>query len=148
MQDTEITLLEPSWQQVLQAALSVRELAYAPYSGFQVGAAILGGDGRVFTGCNVENASYGLSLCAERSAAAAAVSSGLRDFRVIALTGKPVKGSLDEPLAPCGACRQFLYTFKPAFDTLTVLMADSCLQRIRIATIEALLPCAFGQELD
>ncbi|MFZ6750630.1 cytidine deaminase [Undibacterium sp. Ren11W] len=90
---------------LLEAALSARQAAYAPYSQFKVGAAVLTKDGKVFRGCNVENASYGLCNCAERTALFSAVASGYRpgDFSSMA-----VVGATDEPIAPCGACRQVM----------------------------------------
>ena len=95
-------------QALIDAALAVRLNAHAPYSHFFVGAAIEGGDGRIFTGCNVENASYGLTLCAERVAVFKAISEGaaVRSFKAIAV-------SADTPVLtpPCGACRQILWEF-------------------------------------
>ena len=88
------------------AALAVRRHAYAPASDFQVGAAVLADDGRVFVGCNVENASYGLTICAERAAVSAAVAAGVRSLQAVA-----VATDLPEPASPCGACRQVLAEF-------------------------------------
>lgn len=89
---------------LVAAAFEARKNAKAPYSGFQVGAALLTNDGRLFGGCNVESASYGLTVCAERTAVFKAISEGQRDFRAIAV----VTGA-DMPTAPCGACRQVLW---------------------------------------
>jgi cytidine deaminase len=94
------------WEPLLAAAWEVREMAYAPYSKFQVGAAVLAADGRVFAGCNVENISYGLTNCAERVAIGAAVAAGARDFLAVA-----VVADTGVPISPCGACRQVLAEF-------------------------------------
>lgn len=91
---------------LVAAARSAMAHAYAPYSQFRVGAAIEAADGRVFSGCNVESASYGLSICAERMALGAAVVAGARELRRVAVTTE-----VDPPAAPCGACRQLLAEF-------------------------------------
>ena len=95
-------------EDVLALAREVRERAYAPYSGFLVGAVLEGEDGSLHVGCNVENASLGLTICAERAALVAALASGTRRFRRLAL----VTGG-DEPIPPCGACRAVLAEFAP-----------------------------------
>ncbi len=121
---------------LLARAREVRANAYAPYSRFPVGAALLAADGRVFTGCNVENASYGLANCAERSAIFKAVSDGVREFVAIAVTGP------DDvtPTAPCGACRQVLHEF----GCREVLVErDGAPERYGF---EDILPHAFGPE--
>jgi cytidine deaminase len=91
---------------LLQAALDARRYAHAPYSHFQVGAAVETADGRIFTGCNIENASYGLTVCAERVAVFKALSEGARGFRRVA-----VAAATDVLTPPCGACRQILWEF-------------------------------------
>ena len=98
---------------IIQAAIDARQRAYAKYSGYQVGAALLSSSGEIITGCNVENASYGLTLCAERVAIGSAVAQGLREFSAIAIA--TADGS-----APCGACRQVLAEFSPDLPILLV----------------------------
>ena len=122
-------------EELVQRAVAARERAYAPYSGFAVGAALLAADGRIFTGCNVENASYGLTICAERTALFKAISEGAREFEAIAIACG--KGSC----APCGACRQVLYEFAP---DLPVIMADAAGREVREARLGELLPEGFG----
>lgn len=104
-------MTESEKRELIQAALDAREFAYAPYSGFRVGAALLARDGRIFTGCNVENAAYGPSNCAERTAVFKAVSEGARDFTAIAVTGGPGESAPESYTAPCGVCRQVLMEF-------------------------------------
>lgn len=100
-------------QNLIQQAIEARERAYAPYSNFKVGAALLTVDGRVFTGCNVENASFGLCLCAERTAMVKAVSEGIQQFQAIAVAATPLA-------SPCGACRQFLLEFGTEIEVISV----------------------------
>ncbi len=95
---------------LFQAACAARTHAYAPYSGFRVGAALLCEDGRIFTGCNVENAAYPLCTCAERTALCAAISQGARRFLAIAIAGGTDE-DCTQPCAPCGGCRQNLAEF-------------------------------------
>ncbi len=118
---------------LVAAALEAREGAYAPYSGFRVGAAVLTEDGSIFTGANVENASYGLSVCAERHAVGAAVGHGHRSLVALAV----VTGTTP-PASPCGACRQVLVEFGP----LAVILANPSGQRV-VTTDRELLPMAF-----
>ena len=103
----EIKMNEINMDELFLKASDAALTAYAPYSGFKVGAALLGEDGRVFTGCNVENRSFGLSICAERTAVTKAVSENCRSFRAIAIS-TPDSSS---PVGPCGACRQVLSEF-------------------------------------
>lgn len=95
--------------QLVEAAVGVRKQAHAPYSNFSVGAALECSDGTVFVGCNVENLSFGLTMCAERVAIGAAVAAGHRDFRCIAIVA-----DTDLPVSPCGACRQVMAEFNPS----------------------------------
>lgn len=127
---------------LLQAACAARARSYAPYSGFRVGAALLGADGRIVTGVNVENASFGLSLCAERAAVVRALADGCRDFRAIAICG-----SGEAPTPPCGACRQVLQEFAPS---LTVILAGErgAGGEVVQTTLAALLPHAFTDFRD
>lgn len=121
--------------ELVRKAVEARDRAYAPYSGFAVGAALLSQDGRIFSGCNVENASYGLTVCAERVALFKAVSEGAREF--VALAVACGQG----PCAPCGACRQVLYEFAPE---LLVIMADGKGKTWCTARLSELLPHGFG----
>ncbi len=124
---------------LLAAAGAAQAAAYAPYSGFAVGAAILAADGRVFTGCNIENASYGLTCCAERTAVFSAVTAGVRRFRALAVVAGP-EGS--HPSTPCGACRQVLAEFGPPFRVL--LAAPGGGSTVLLTSVDELLPYAFA----
>ena len=119
---------------LVAAAAQARRHAAAPYSKFRVGAALLSEDGRVFTGCNVESASYGLTVCAERTAVFKALSEGVRGFRAVAV----VTGA-KEPTAPCGACRQVLWDQCRDID---VVMQTTGGRRVE-HRLAALLPYAF-----
>lgn len=119
---------------LLAAAEAAFEAAYVPYSHFAVGAALRAPDGRVFAGCNVENASYGLSRCAEQSAVQAMVTAGVRGF-----TELVVVSDAEHPASPCGACRQVLFEFAP--DAIVHLVNRS--GDHRTTTVSALLPDGF-----
>ena len=123
-------------EQLALAAVDACGRAYAPYSRFEVGAAILLEDGQVIVGCNVENASYGLSLCAERSAAAAAVAAGHRKWRGVAIAS--VGG-----VPPCGACRQFLAEFGLDVPIILVNLIDGAR---KVCHLSDLLPSSFGPD--
>ena len=120
---------------LLRVAHAAVQLAYAPYSKVRVGAALVGADGQVYSGCNVENASYGLTICAERSAVFRAVASGERKFRAIAIAT-----NLPGALMPCGACRQVLAEFGLELEVI-VQGRESDVQRVRLSE---LLPKAFS----
>lgn len=100
------------WQRLKRAALEARSRAYAPYSKFLVGAAVLTDEGEVFSGCNVENASFGITICAERVTLSSAVAAGYRRFRAIAVCAHPLA-------SPCGSCRQFIVEFGEAIEVLS-----------------------------
>jgi len=119
---------------LLAFAREVQEKAYAPYSGFRVGAAVYA-NGEIFQGVNVENAAFGSTLCAERAALTAAVSAGCRDITAIAIVGDS-----QSPTVPCGCCRQALAEFNPS---LRVIMGGST-DEVLVMTLEELLPEAFG----
>jgi cytidine deaminase len=122
-------------EELAARALANRKNAYAPYSHFQVGAALLAVGGRVFDGCNVENAAYGVSLCAERAALAAAVSAGYRNFTAIA-----VAATGGDYCLPCGVCRQALFEFAPELTVYCVRPDGRC----KTFPLRALLPEAFS----
>jgi len=124
----------PDLARLLAAAQAVRHRAYAPYSGFAVGAALLTASGAIFTGCNVENASYGLTLCAERVAVGQAVAAGERAFVALLVLAETA-----DPCWPCGACRQVLYEFAPDLQVLAA-NPDGVLAA---QTLSSLLPAAF-----
>lgn len=133
--------MEPA--QLLQAAKEARENAYTPYSNFRVGAALLTGDGHVFRGANIENSSFGATICAERSAFASAVSSGAHSFAAIAIVGAPSGKEPDMPCPPCGICRQFMTEFcGPDFP---IYLADGN-GGVKTYTLDNLLAQAFRSD--
>ena len=131
---TNLTLEEK--QELIRMALAAREKAYAPYSNFMVGAALRAKDGRIYTGCNVENAAFGSTICAERTALLKAVSEGRRTgWMTLAIAGR---GS--DFCWPCGACRQMLYEFAPGLRVLAA-RGDGAFET---ATLDQLMPHGFG----
>lgn len=123
------------YETLMQAARNAREQAYCRYSHFAVGAALLCRDGSIYTGCNVENGSYSLGICAERTAFLKAISDGKRDFAAIAICGGTENTSPDMPCPPCGACRQVMAEF--CGDDFAVILADG------VHTLGELLPMRF-----
>jgi cytidine deaminase len=119
--------------ELVTAATTIRERAYAPYSKFKVGAALLGKSGQVYTGCNVENATYGESICAERTAILKAVSEGERKFDAIAVV-------TENGVSPCGSCRQVMMEFAP---DMAVIIADTQGHIHVTTTARELLPYGF-----
>ena len=120
-------------KELLEAALAARERAYAPYSKFLVGAAVRAESGKIYTGCNIENASYGLTVCAERNALFNAVGEGERNFTALC-----VVGDTEEPISPCGACRQVMAEFNVPCIILANIKGD-----VKEYTLEELLPYGF-----
>lgn len=123
-------------KELMKMAIEARQNAYAPYSHFAVGAALLAESGRVYTGCNIENASYGLTCCAERNAIFAAVGAGERRFKMLA-----VAADSPEPVAPCGACRQVIAEFG-----IPLVVMGNLKEATKTMTAEELLPYGFGQD--
>ena len=124
-------------RKLTSAAINARANAYAPYSGFKVGAAVVADNGNVYTGCNIENASYGATLCAERAAVCGAISSGAKKITAIAVCAS------DIPVLPCGICRQVLTEFASSPD-MPVLCLSSDGTKAAEYTINDLLPMAFS----
>ena len=122
-------------QKLMDCAIKARENAYSPYSHFAVGAALLCEDGTLYEGCNIENASYGLTNCAERMAIFKAVSEGHTKFKALA-----VVADTEGPCAPCGACRQVMAEFK-----IPLIIMGNLMGNIKIVTIEELLPFSFSE---
>ena len=132
-------------KELIKAAFNARKNAYAPYSGYKVGAALLTGDGSIVTGCNVENSSYGLCNCAERTAVFKAVSEGCKGFKAIAIVGGLDEEEVTNDYAyPCGACRQVLREFCDP-DTFRIIVARSE-SDFKEFTLSQLLPQSFGPE--
>lgn len=135
-------LNQAMYESLVRQAKEARRNAYCPYSGFAVGAALLCGDGTVYTGCNIECASLSPGNCAERTAFFRAVNDGQREFSAIAIAGGPKDQEPDSYCAPCGVCRQVMREFcQPDFE---IIMTDGKGQRIM--TMEEILPMAFGPD--
>ena len=128
-------------QELVKQALAARKFAYVPYSKFRVGAAVLAKNGAIYTGCNIENAAYTPTNCAERTAVFKAVSEGITEFDAIAVCGGPGEAEPEDFCTPCGVCRQALYEF--GGPKLTVIMAKDENDYI-VTTLGDLLPYGFG----
>ncbi|MBQ9113297.1 MAG: cytidine deaminase [Clostridia bacterium] len=125
---------------LMEQAIEARKMSYAPYSGYKVGAALLGKSGKVYTGCNVENAAYTPTNCAERTAFFKAVSEGEQEFVSIAIVGGRYE-SIADFCAPCGICRQVMAEF--CDKDFRIVMGN--LDNIQVRTLEELLPLSFGK---
>lgn len=131
-------------KELVRAAIEARRKSYSPYSHYQVGAALLTADGKIIKGCNVENAAYGPSNCAERTAFFKAVSEGIRDFSAIAIVGSPEGEDLSQFAYPCGVCRQVMREFcEPSQFQIIVAKSE---EDYRVMTLAELLPESFGPE--
>ncbi|MTV50151.1 cytidine deaminase [Heliobacillus mobilis] len=128
------TISEAVLSELIAQARKARDKAYAPYSRFRVGAALLGEDGKIYSGCNVENSSFGLTNCAERTAIFKAVSEGCQQFRLLVLTS-----DAKEPVTPCGACRQVMAEFAPQMNVIMIDNED----RRQVLSVNQLLPGMF-----
>ena len=130
--------------ELIKTALEMRKMSYVPYSGFAVGAGLLTKTGKIFGGCNIENAAYTPTNCAERTAFFKAVSEGEREFLAIAIAGGPVNARTLEYCAPCGVCRQVMMEFCDP-KTFRVILAKS-MEEYQVFTLQELLPMGFGPD--
>lgn len=130
--------------ELVKAAIEARRKSYSPYSHYQVGAALLTADGQIIRGCNIENAAYGPSNCAERTAFFKAVSEGMREFDAIAIVGSPEGEEVTQYAYPCGVCRQVMREFcePPQFQIIVAKSEED----YRVMTLAELLPEGFGPE--
>ena len=128
-------------EKLIDTAIEQLKFSYTPYSNFKVGAALLTKSGKIYTGCNIENASYTPTNCAERTAFFKAVSEGVRDFQAICIVGGK-DGKLTEYTAPCGVCRQVMMEFCNPKTFVIILAVDK--ERYEIYTLEELMPLGFG----
>ena len=145
MKKTNYQKLDVAQKELLLAAREALRNAYNPYSKFSVGAALLSLKGEIITGANVENAAYGSSICAERSALVRANAMGIRKFSELAVIGQGAMGVIEDIIAPCGACRQMLFeAAEISGKDLKIIMSNTKMTKIVITTISELLPLAFG----
>ena len=133
-------LAEKEIQELISRALEARKNAYAPYSDFRVGAALLSDSGGIYTGCNIENSAYTPTNCAERTAFFKAVSEGVRSFRAICIAGGPGEREPEKPCPPCGVCRQVMLEFcGPDFEVILAVNG----QQYEVYTLDRLAPLGF-----
>ena len=145
MQEIKYENLEEMQRRVIDEAEKAMNTAYSPYSHFCVGAALLSQDGRIITGSNVENAAYGSTICAERSAIVSANAMGIRTFYKLGIIARWKDFDTTQITAPCGSCRQMLYESAQISEkNLEVIMATTKKDKVVVTTIEELLPLAFG----
>ena len=130
-----MTNSQTDWAILIDAAWQAREHAYAPYSGFRVGAAVQCADGSIYGGCNIENVSYGLTNCAERTAMFQAIANGEKILRRMVICA-----DTEEPIAPCGACRQVMVELAPQMDVLLINKEGKQI----FTTVESLMPYSFS----
>ena len=137
-------LTQKTIKELITSAIKTRKKSYSPYSHYQVGAALLAENGQVFTGCNIENAAYTPTNCAERTAFFKAVSEGITSFSAIAIVGSPEGDALTQYAYPCGVCRQVMMEFcKPSDFQIIVAKSED---DYRVMTLEELLPEGFGPD--
>ncbi len=132
---------ENTRKELIQKALDMRSFSYTPYSHWNVGAAVLTNDGKIFTGCNIENAAFTPTICAERTAIFKAVSKGTRAFKAIAISGGPSGEEPNEYCAPCGVCRQVMREF---CDNDFIIFLAKSVDDYQTFTLRDLLPQSFG----
>lgn len=141
MDKTNLNDLGIDKEKLVQLALEARDFSYSPYSEFKVGAALLGKSGKIYTGCNIENAGYTPSNCGERTAFFKAVSEGEKEFEAIAIVGGRDSGSLSY-CAPCGVCRQVMMEFCD-YENFKIILGKSPTE-YKIYTLKEILPMGFG----
>ena len=130
--------------EMIRSAIEARKKAYAPYSGYQVGAAVLTNELRIYTGCNIENASYTPSICAERTAISKAVSEGWRRLKAIAIVGSPIGDTISQYAFPCGVCRQVMREFTDPEEFVVITARSE--QDYKLYKLYELLPESFGPD--
>ena len=135
-------MAEDKIKELIEVAIEARKNSYSPYSHYQVGAALLSADGQIFSGCNIENAAYTPTNCAERTSFYKAVSEGVRDFTAIAIVGSPEGDEITQYSYPCGVCRQVMMEFCDP-EVFQVIVARSA-EEYEIRTLKEFLPEGFG----